>query len=308
MAGTADGKGSPMSSARSWDELDPGNEMSVAQRVAAAESELRSSERQVAMWVALHPMETASMSAGRLAAAVGVSDASVVRTARALGYEGFTDLKEALRRDLAAALDMVPRLDVRTTSLRVNADDYLAGVSAAAHHLIDELYRRLDPDQIRRIAERIHAAGTTHVYGIGPSGVVADYLALRLGRIGVRAHPSHATGFAFADDLVRLRTGDCLVLIAPGRFHRDMDVLLDTAKELGLPVLAITDTLGPLLAHRVEEMIWAPFAPSGVPGEAFTTIQVADILTDAVASLATQEAESTYKRLTLKRDALTHRG
>jgi DNA-binding MurR/RpiR family transcriptional regulator len=297
-----------MRAERSWSDIEGASEMSVAQRVAVADDELRASEKQVATWIALHPVETASMSADRLADAVGVSDASVVRAARALGYAGFSDLKNALHRDLSVALATAPhRVDPRAISMRDRPDDYLAGVQRASHQLIDEMHRRLSADEIRAAAVTIARSRITHLYGIGPSSSVAEYLGLRLHRNGQPTMVARATGFRFADDLIGVAPGDSVILFAPGRFHPEMDVLLSTSADHDVPVIAVTDTLMPLLRGRVEHAFWAPFAPSGAPGETFTSMQIADILADAVASVDPARAKGTYQDLSAKREALAKR-
>lgn len=289
-----------------WPAIDPSDEMSVPQRIAAVAGRLRASERAVANFVAVNPVLSASYSAYRLAGEVGVSDASVMRAARALGYEGFSGLKRALQRDLSLAYNSRYRIDRRSSMLRTDADSYIESVRSTAHQLVDEVYSRVDPAELRVVAERLGAAQTVHAYGVGPSGVMAEYLALRLGRIGLRTRWSRATGFAFADDLVQIRDGDVVVLIAPGRMHRDMDVLLERAAECSITVIAVTDTLGPILESRVNHVLWAPFAASGVLGETFTTLQVTELLTDAVSSLDAPAAEAAYSRLSAARDKLVH--
>ncbi|MEU9885672.1 MurR/RpiR family transcriptional regulator [Sphaerisporangium sp. NPDC051017] len=285
-----------------WSELDPDGTMSVAQRVSAALTSLRSSERHVATYLATNPFDAAAASAGALAREVEVSDATVVRTARALGYQGFTDLKAALMRDIARFRPSSEQAKIESlTGTARGLDD----ARVAATRLIEELHRRLDAQDLDAAVAVIEDARTVLTYGIGASATVADYLALRLGRVGVVARSVRGTGFSFADAVLQVRSGDGLVLIAPGRLHRDMEVLLDRCTELDVPVVLVSDTLGPVLASRVKVSLWAPFSPSGNLGETLTSTHMVDLVLDALIRRAPDQTAEAYGRLSEARRRLT---
>jgi len=71
-------------------------EAPLADRVAARLAELSPTERRVASFLAEHPEEVAFISAAEIAAQVGTSDATVVRTVQSLGYAGLPELKREL--------------------------------------------------------------------------------------------------------------------------------------------------------------------------------------------------------------------
>jgi DNA-binding MurR/RpiR family transcriptional regulator len=69
----------------------------LQERVAARFDSLTATERRVARYLADHPQEAAFASAEELGRATGTSDASVVRTAKALGFDGLPGLKRSLQ-------------------------------------------------------------------------------------------------------------------------------------------------------------------------------------------------------------------
>src|SRR4029077_13660532 len=99
--------------------------------------------RAVAQYLLQQGPRAATMSAREIAAAVGTSDATVVRTARSLGYDSLRQLRDALaaRADatdltsrLRATLDGTPAAhDVlaRTAQHQLRALDLLLGGGAA---------------------------------------------------------------------------------------------------------------------------------------------------------------------------------
>ena len=66
---------------------------SLSSRIEEHWQSLRASERAVAEYLAEDPFSALYCTASELADRTGTSDATVVRTARALGYSGLPDLK-----------------------------------------------------------------------------------------------------------------------------------------------------------------------------------------------------------------------
>src|SRR5690242_9793105 len=72
-------------------------EMMFEERIATRYGEMSPAEQRVAQFFRTHPEEVLIASAAALAAKAKTSDATIVRTARTLGYPGL----DALRRDIA---------------------------------------------------------------------------------------------------------------------------------------------------------------------------------------------------------------
>ncbi|TMV69716.1 MurR/RpiR family transcriptional regulator, partial [Thioclava sp. BHET1] len=109
-----------------------------------------------------------------------------------------------------------------------------------------------------RALDLIAAARTRHVFGIGPSGAIADYIALQLNRIGLRSHAMTIPGVALADRLAWVAPGDALLMLAYAPSYREVEVTLDRAHETGVPVVLISDSLGPYVGARVTEVLNVP--------------------------------------------------
>ncbi|GAB4387327.1 MAG: MurR/RpiR family transcriptional regulator [Albidovulum sp.] len=188
-------------------------------------------------WLARNRETALHASAARIATVVGTSDATVIRTARKLGYDGLDALRSALAEELRRDLSLTERMasDVRRaeegTALAVAADALRASLDAI---------ERLDPDHIRQVAAEIGAARRVHVFGIGPSGFVAGYMAAQLARLGVDARALMRTGLQFADDLVGIGKGDVVLALAYDRPYPEVRALFDRAEALGLFSVLVT--------------------------------------------------------------------
>src|ERR671917_1359799 len=71
----------------------------AADQIAAGMGGLAPAQRRVAVFFTEHAAQLGFFSAAEIAARLGTSDATVVRTAQSLGYRGLADLKRALLAD-----------------------------------------------------------------------------------------------------------------------------------------------------------------------------------------------------------------
>jgi DNA-binding GntR family transcriptional regulator len=73
----------------------------IAARLRSLDARAGSAQQRILAHVAQHPTDVLLSSANEIAAAVGTSDATVIRTVQKLGYVGLRDFKEDLRTGLA---------------------------------------------------------------------------------------------------------------------------------------------------------------------------------------------------------------
>ena len=271
--------------------------------------ELSPAERNVARYLAQRsPEEVLFASAQDLGAAIGTSNATVVRTLQRLGLGGLS----ALKRDIAAdfATDVAPEVRLRQRIAQVGQD--LDGIRARVYdEAVDRLEHgraNIDPDAFRRAVELLADAGEVLTYAVGASELPGRHLALKLNRMGRRARFVGTTGFALADELLTLRREDTVVLFVPGRLLRDMEVLLDHARVVGAGIIVVTDELVDRLADHADVVLYAPHTPTGITAESLAAIVLSDALLLAVASLdETRSVEHSHQLTTLRAQLLEPR-
>ncbi len=256
----------------------------LQERVVARSDVLTATERRVARYLSEHPQQAAFASAEEIARATGTSDASVVRTAKALGFEGLPGLKRSLQGHLEALLTPANRLHNAMTSYTDGPEGVLAATLSERVDLINDLGRTLDPAAFRRAVEVIVNARETVVFGIAGHVSLVEYTATRLIRIGYRARSASDTGFQLADRLLPLERDDAVLVIAHNRVVREIRVILDHAASVGAPVILLTETLGEALKDRAEVVLSAAVGRPGTYGGQTTTLIVLEALTMAVAA------------------------
>lgn len=222
------------------------------ERVNARANAMSPAEQRVARFFRRNREEVLIASASALAQKTGTSDATVIRTARALGFAGMEELRRTLAEELRENLSPASRL---ARTLGEVGDDLAAAFDATLdihQKALEDLRRDVTPERFSAAVEHMIQARRVFVFGIGPSSAMADYLTIQLERFGIAAVSLTHTGLLLADGLRKLETGDLLMIFAYGRVYRELAALMDRAKRCRVDTILITDTLASKLRNRVD--------------------------------------------------------
>ncbi len=276
----------------------------LQERVATRLADLTATERKVAEYLSAHPQEAAFSSAEELGRATGTSDASVVRTAKALGYDGLPGLKRSLQDHLQTLLTPASRLNA---SLETLGDGPEAVLRATLRDHIEHLTiaeQTIDPDEFRRAVELIDGARETVVCGFAGLDGVSEYVATHLTRIGHRARVATDTGYRLADRMLLLGPEDVVVVMAHNRLNREARIILDHCNETGIPVILVTDTLGEALRDEVAVVLSTRMSRPGTYTSQVMVLIVLEALVIAVAAHDRDRALSNTVRMNQLREQL----
>jgi DNA-binding MurR/RpiR family transcriptional regulator len=253
-------------------------EDSLTDRITARLATMTRAERQVAEYLRENSSTVIFATAEQIGTASGTSDATVVRTAKTLGYSGLQELRHSLGQQVVQSTNPSTQLRKRLEQPGSELSSLLVHVFAEAAQRLAETLHRVPAENFETAVDVLAEAREVLAFGIGPSAMVADYLALRLRRIGRRARSTGATGFRLADDLLELGPGDVVVLYSPGRLLAEIEIVLDRAEAVGARVVLVSDSLGPLFADRVHVVLPSSQSQGSIIGEGLSS----QVLTDAL--------------------------
>jgi DNA-binding MurR/RpiR family transcriptional regulator len=274
-----------------------------AELVEARIADLSRTEARVARHFVANPQHVLLQSAMELANGIGTSDATVIRTAKALGFGNL----EGLRRAVADGIDTItPAARVSRTIEETGGDlrkalqstlaTQMQSVASLRDHLSDETFGFV----VRAIAEAREVA----VFGIGPSASIATYLCTQLGRFGLQGRAMTATGIALADQLLPLAAGDVVLIMAYSRVYPELEVLLDHAGRLGLQTILVTDTLEADVGRRVSRVVSIPRGRSDALSLHTATMAFLEAVLVGLAALQPKKTLSTLDELNRLRGEL----
>lgn len=234
--------------------------MSVEERISQALPTLTAKQRRLARYMLDNEIELAFASAEDVGRQAGVDAATVVRFSRMLGYEGYADLRDVVRRSVPQFLTAVERVTQRMSA--GNSDDILEAVFAADIRNLEKTARMSNPDALAQAVALLCAAPRVICIGHGISVFVADHLAHQLALIGVSVQRASRSIVDGAIELSSLTDRDAVVVVSVWRYLKHTLLLAEAAQDRGARVVALTDSkAAPIAAHADITLMAATETP-----------------------------------------------
>lgn len=219
----------------------------VQARIRAAEHTLTETEQRVAQFIDQHPEEAIHLSVQALAQRIQVSEATIVRCCRTLGYHGLRDLKLALAAQNAQPLqriheDILPEDKAGVIARKVLQSDIQA---------IADTLAVLDEQLFARAVEVLLEAKCIEFYGIGSSLPVVLDAYYRFVRIGLPATVVTDTAMQ-AVSASQLSVGTVAFAISHSGQTRDTLAAMRYARQQGATVILLSSHLGTPLCEMAD--------------------------------------------------------
>ncbi|UJW73796.1 MurR/RpiR family transcriptional regulator [Rhizobium sp. SL42] len=196
------------------------------------------------------------LSALEIGFAVGASDATVIRAIQSLGFSGMRELKDVLEAWLGETDSPIEKMASTLRDVNGEVDQALDFALQSIASTVEHLSSAENRLSLGGIAALFKEAKAITTFGIGASGIIAEYGARLFGRSGMPSHVLNATGIALAEQLLVLRPGHLLIMLLHGRSHREAMATISEAQKLDIPIVMIlgkADT--PLRAHAREVLL-----------------------------------------------------
>jgi len=210
---------------------------------------LTPAQRRILQYIIEHYEEAIFLTASQLAQNVGVSEATVVRLAQALGFDGYPGMQRKFRQGLQDRLSTVTRLEHTVDHVRQTGDVVVKVLQEDIHNLSQTL-KNLSLDIFERAVADLQSAKRIFVVGLRGAHAPALTLATYLRFLGKQAHllvPGHGEMW---DILQGLGRSDLVVGISFPRYTQITLEVLQHARMKRARVGAITDSpLSPLARY-----------------------------------------------------------
>ncbi|MFM0201198.1 MurR/RpiR family transcriptional regulator [Paraburkholderia fungorum] len=268
-------------------------EQAIAARIAAAMPTLTPIHRRMGEYVLANLFRAATMRIDELASVVGASVATANRFARALGFDGYPQFREALVRGFEATLAPVERLRSAQESLAAGDDLIGASLEQAAANL-RSTRSVIDNAAAEAAVEAIIAARRVFVLGYGASAFLAGLMEHGLmpyhdnvQSLALIGGASHAARRLFASN-----ESDLVIGIAFPRYVDDTIELARRASSRGARVLALTDGPHSPLAQFADLSLYIRAERRLAANADSAVLAVIEALCDAVAYRAKRSVKA----------------
>ena len=222
----------------------PTSPAQVLDRLAESYPDLSPQVRLAARHVLDQPGRVAVLSMRQLADEAGVKPNTLVRLARAIGFEGYDDLREPFRSDVAGAGTSFPD-KARWLQAIAEAEHHgelLADLASSNLDIVEQAFDDLDSSELKMVADTILDADHTGVLGVGALAPLARHFCYvgSMALPGLRALPTN-DGLPI-DDVARMGPGDVLLSMTFAPYRTEIVEATRLAADRGVTVVAVTDS------------------------------------------------------------------
>jgi DNA-binding MurR/RpiR family transcriptional regulator len=238
-------------------------------RIRAALPSLHPSERRLADTILSFPGEIASYSATELAQLANVSNATVTRFVRRLGYESFDHARQAARATQQAGAAV----------FRVSASDQgpeaalMAQISQGRQN-VENSFTAIALSEIDDLADAILRANRVWIVGFRTAQAFAVYLGAQIGQIAPNVTLLPQAGQTLGESLASLGPEDVVIVFALRRIIRPFPALCRDLGASPAKIALITDVLSEQGAEAPAfelalAPIWRMRVQTAAPGPLF---------------------------------------
>lgn len=195
-------------------------------------------------------LEAVYLSAARIAEMVDVSHSTVVRTAQALGFEGFPEFQTALQEQVS---DRINSASVYQLGSRKLINELLEQDNNSMGAILERVMRT-DAKNIENMVSQISVADfeqavnmlmdaeTVYVIGLRSSAPMAMNFAMGLRQIRGKCHLLQPGVGDLVDQIASLTDKDLLFSLCFGRYTKETLHAMDYARKIGTRIISVTDT------------------------------------------------------------------
>jgi DNA-binding MurR/RpiR family transcriptional regulator len=213
-------------------------------------------QAQLGRYILDHITEVPFLSAAELADRADVSEPTVIRFARGLGYAGYQDLRKEAQKFLKAYLG--PGDKVRSV-LKLTPDHHgiIDKVFDSQVAALEETRNLLSRKAFWQAVESLCSAKNIFLFGQGGmSALSLAMLDFRLRRYGYYTYTLSQGGRALFENLHLMTSDDVLVVITFSRPDEETVIVLNHARSVCAKAIVITDYVEAELAHEDDIILF----------------------------------------------------
>ncbi len=211
----------------------------------------------LAQFVLSHPDKAVFMTTRQLAAAVGASEATVVRFVRQLGFESYALFISSLRDFIDRELTLIERRELRHP-VRDGDDKELDRLVEQDIRNISAMHKGLDLDVIKKVRQAMKNASRIYVLGSRLSYSSAHYMGWTLSKIRSGITILKGSDTTAMDRMIFAPPDSIVIVIATSRYPNELIRLGKTAGRQGMAQVLITDSPSCPLIQFSDHVLIAP--------------------------------------------------
>ena len=216
---------------------------------------LTKTQKVIAKFILDNSADACFMTSTEIALKLGVSESSVIRFSRSLGYSGFMDFQKALRKDyqgkvLSISSNItVPSQRIAKRAKLENSSDYINRHFKNAVKNLENVFAQNSIQTFEEAADIIISSKRKYIAASRGNTCLSDYFLLYLKQMVPHVVMTNTNSISPIDHMCNISKEDCLIIFSFPRYSSMDKITAEMAHDAGASIIVITDKPSALLSQ-----------------------------------------------------------
>ena len=227
-------------------------------RESMKRAKLTKTSRLIGEYMLDHETDACFMTSTEIAAELDVSEASVIRFARALGYSGYMDFQKSLRKSHTERLGRISSAvpyERLQASMAHNDENYIQEFLMNTETNITSVVRNNPKEAFDAAIDLLLKARRKYIVASRANTGVASYFNLLLRHQVTDVIPTWESSVNVIDHMCDIGSEDCVILFSFPRYSEMDHQAMQLAEDAGASIIVITDRPSAPLAQYATVLL-----------------------------------------------------
>ncbi|MBQ3436928.1 MAG: MurR/RpiR family transcriptional regulator [Fusobacterium sp.] len=215
-----------------------------------SEVELTKKEKRVAEFFLEEEKRVYLMTVSEIADEIGVSDTSVIRFIKSIGFNNFTEFKNNGQKKIKSHLEQTNDFIKNIDLIKENSIEklYIEKINSE----INKIFTQSSIKKLQKIANLIVERDKKFVVGFKSTAGIANFFGIRLGFISKNVFTYSIDDTVVLNSLCNISEKDILIIFDYPLYSKSANILAKIAKEQNAKVILFSDSSNSPIAQHVD--------------------------------------------------------
>jgi len=273
----------------------------VLEKIKATFPRMSKSQKKIATFVLNHKDKVPTLTITKMAHEVDVSEATLVRFALFLDYNGFPEFKKALAEDLKTRLTTVDRLNMEADNVKTFSDEKMLQFMSLSIQRdivsIRDTLQEMDRTAINNAVKKIIEAPRIFVVGFRTTGLLVEMMGYYLGFVVEDVRIVNQHSLDVYEQLVKISDKDLVIGLSFPRYAKQTYDLLKFIKKFSPTIITITDSASAPINEFADIQLHAKSSGVAFVDSLAAPLSMVNALTAAVGFSNLNQTKHTFNQL-----------
>lgn len=227
-------------------------------------AQLTKTQKMIAKYILDNSADACFMTSTEIALKLGVSESSVIRFSRSLGFDGFMDFQKNLRKNYQdkvlsiSSSVTVPSQRIAKRAKLDSSSEYISRHFKNAARNLETVFVSNSIASFEEAADIIVSSRNKYIAASRGNSSLSNYFLLYLKHMVPHVESTNTSAISPIDHMCNISRDDCLIVFSFPRYSSLDKITATMASDAGAKIIVITDKPSALLAKYATVLLTAP--------------------------------------------------